>query len=69
MTRTPLLSRLQRLCRDYDIQEATGRPLAEIQASRLSASPSRREFLTRFMLMGGAAACPVAARRKNVCDG
>ncbi len=44
MTRTPLLGRFQRLYRDFVEHEATGRPLAVIQAARLE-RPSRRDFL------------------------
>ena len=44
MTRTPLLGRFQQLYRDFAEQEATGRPLAAIQAARLD-RPSRRDFL------------------------
>jgi monoamine oxidase len=52
MTRTPLLGRLQRLYRDYELHEATGTPLSVIQAVR-AARPSRRDFLK---IAAGAAA-------------
>jgi monoamine oxidase len=44
MARTPLLSRLQQLCRDFDEAEATGRPVADVQADR-AGGKSRRDFL------------------------
>ena len=44
MSRTPLLHTFQQLFQDFAEQEATGRPVAEIQAER-NQRPSRRDFL------------------------
>jgi monoamine oxidase len=44
MARTLLLNRFQQLFRDFSEEEATGRPVADIQAERVN-TPTRRDFL------------------------
>ena len=46
MSRTPLLSRFQQLYRDFAEHDATGTPIAQIQAAR-ALRPGRRDFLNR----------------------
>ena len=43
MARTPLVTRFQRLYKDFALEEKTGRPVADIQTERTP--PSRRDFL------------------------
>lgn len=59
MSRTPLLSSFQQLFRDFTEHEATGRPLADIQATRTSGH-SRRDFLKGIGL--GAVGTAIAPR-------
>src|SRR6185503_20406606 len=44
MARTPLVTRFQRLYKDFALEERTGKPVGDIQAERQSA-PTRRDFL------------------------
>src|SRR5216684_3418934 len=51
MARTPLLSKFQRLFKDFSEAEVTGREVGDIQQERLHRGPTRREVLK----VGGAA--------------
>jgi monoamine oxidase len=45
VARTELLSNLQQLYQDFAVSDASGKPVAEVQAARLRGKSSRRDFL------------------------
>jgi len=61
MARTPLLSVIQSLSRDFAQADATGQSVRAVQAARLSRRSSRREFLRASGIAVAAASLPVCA--------
>ena len=61
MARTPLLSLIQSLARDFAQADATGQSVRGVQTARLSRRSSRREFLSASGIAVAAAALPAWA--------